>query len=175
MPTNNELAEKAKEAMANAAAKASDLKPIPVVSDEDAEDIAKLKAYVNGNNLAMTDGGKTYLRAEAWQYILRLKGVTPIFESASEVHSSKGANGKEVRQYIVTTSCELRDIATNNVISRATMIASNKETFLNNKPLYATWGMSQTRALSRAVRNVYGYLAVGAGFQATPWEEVNNG
>lgn len=171
--TNSNLVEQAMGAMSDAAEKASELSPMPLVDDSDAADIAKLKTYVNANKLAMEQGGKVYLKAEAWQYILRLKGVTPIFESNSEIHVSKGANGKDIRQYIVTTVCELRSLSNNTVISRAAIIASNQETFLKGKPLYATWGMSQTRALSRAVRNVYGYLATGAGFQATPWEEVN--
>lgn len=144
----------------------------PIASDGDIEVIAKLKNYVTRHKLAMSKDNKNYLRAEAWQYLLALKGVTPCFDSAAEVHTSRAANGKDVRQYIVTTICELKN-AEGKTISRAGMIASNYEKFLKDKPLYATWGMSQTRALSRAARNMFGYIAVGAGFEAVPWDEIN--
>ena len=170
----NDFTEMAMEAMAQATEQANNLTAEPILNDQDAKDVAKLKAYVRENKLALEREGKTYLRCEAWQYILAMKGLSPSFDSVSEVYESNGANGKKVRQYVVTTNCELKNKETGVTISRATMIASNYESFLKNKPLYATWGMSQTRALSRAVRNVYGYIAVGAGFQAVPWEEVQS-
>lgn len=170
--TNKDFTANAEQAMSEAAEQVNNLSSEPVLDDQDAKDIAKLKVYVRDNKLALEREGKTYLRAEAWQYILAMKHLTPTFESVSEVYESVGQNGKKYRQYIVTTVCELRN-ADGNTVSKATMLASNYETFLKGKPLYATWGMSQTRALSRAVRNVYGYIAVGAGFQAVPWEEIN--
>lgn len=166
------FAEVAKEGMAKAAEQVNNLTAEPILDDQDAKDIAKLKTYVRENKLALEREGKTYLRCEAWQYILAMKNLAPSFDSVSEVYESNGANGKKVRQYVVTTNCELKNKETGVTVSRATMIASNYEPFLKGKPLYATWGMSQTRALSRAVRNVYGYIAVGAGFQAVPWEEI---
>lgn len=147
------------------------LNSVPIVSDQDAQDIAKLKNFVTRNKLALEREGKVYLRCEAWQYVIAMKGLTPCFDSAAEVMVSKGANGKDVRQYVVTTVCELKN-KEGVTISRSMIMASNQEAFLKHKPLYATWGMSQTRALSRAARNIYGYLAVGAGFQAVPWEEL---
>lgn len=173
MMQNSEFVEQAKEAMGKAAEQANNLTAMPLLDDKDAQDMAKLKNYVRENKLALEKDGRAYLRVEAWQYILALKGLSPSFESASEVYESVAPNGKKIRQYMVTTVCELKDKKTGTAISRATMMATNYEKFLKDKPLYATWGMSQTRALSRAVRNVYGYIAVGAGFEATPWEEIN--
>lgn len=133
--------------------------------------VAKLKAFVNKHNLALESHGKYYLRAEAWQYLANLLGVYPAFDSAAEVQVSRSANGKDFRQYIVSTGCTLYD-KNHQEVSRATMIASNHEEFLKNKELFATWGMSQTRAFSRAMRNVFGYLVLAAGYQALPWEEL---
>lgn len=170
---NEDFVEKAKAGLEAATEEVNTmLNETPIADAEDIEIVAKLKNYVAKNKLAMVKDDKIYLRAEAWQYILAMKKVTPSFDSVAEVHTSRAANGKEVRQYIVTTVCELKN-QEGRTISRATIIASNREKFLKDKPLYATWGMSQTRALSRTVRNVYGYIAVGAGFQAVPWEEIN--
>ena len=169
----SEFTEQAMAGMAQAAEEINTtLTETPIADDTDIETIAKLKNFVTKHKLAMEQGGKVYLRAEAWQYLLALKKVTPVFDSAAEVHTSRAANGKDVRQYIVTTVCELKNTE-GKTISRAAIIASNYEAFLKDKPLYATWGMSQTRALSRATRNVYGYIAVGAGYQPVPWEEIN--
>lgn len=135
-------------------------------------DAEKLLAFVNKNKLALQKNGKTYLLAEAWQFVCRLKGLTPTFDSASEIESTTDREGKAIRYYIVTTTCRLCD--KNGVEkTRSTIVATSLEGFLSDKPAYAVWGMSETRALSRAVRNVYGYIARDAGFEATPWEEIN--
>lgn len=136
--------------------------------------IAMLKSFVNKHKLALEHGGKHYLRAEAWQYLANLLGVFPAFDSACEVMESRSPNGKDFRQYVVTTGCVLYNSA-HQEISRAMMVASNHEPFLRNKQLFATWGMSQTRAFSRAMRNVYGYLVLAAGYQPLPWEELGEG
>lgn len=136
--------------------------------------ITKLKAFVNKHNLALERGGKLYLRAEAWQYLANLLGLHPAFDSAAEVMESRAPNGKDFRQYVVTTGCTLYD-KDQHEVGRAMMIASNHEPFLRGKELFATWGMSQTRAFSRAMRNIYGYLVLAAGYQALPWEELGEG
>lgn len=157
-------------AMEQAAAKANANTGEPTVTGQD-EVIAKLRAFVNKHGLALERDGKRYLRVEAWQYLASLMGVTPAFDSAYEVMESRAPNGKDFRQYVVTTGCTLYD-KDRHEISRATMIASNYEPFLKGKMLFATWGMSQTRAFSRAMRNIYGYLVMAAGYQALPWEEL---
>lgn len=158
-------------APASAAAKAK--KP---VQSESQKEILNFKKFVENNGLALknSENGKVYLMADAWQYLCAMKGVTPTFESAEETRTIKI---KERNSYVeksvncVTTICRL--IGKNGVeISRSTMVASSDEKFLKDKPLYAVWGMSQTRAMARAIKNVYGYVARAAGFQTTPWEEV---
>lgn len=133
--------------------------------------VEKLKSFANKHDLVLSDGGKKYLRAEGWQYLANLLGVLPTFDSASETVTSRSQNGKDFRQYIVTTACILYD-KNGKEVSHATMIASNHEAFLRDKELFATWGMSQTRAFSRAMRNVFGYIVLAAGYQALPWEEL---
>lgn len=168
------------ESVKNALGKASDaintgVKEKPDVEAATAEgltDAEKLVRFVNKNGLALNKNGKTYLLAEAWQFVCRLKGLTPSFESSAEIENTQDKNGTSIRYYSVTTTCRLLD--KNGVErTRSTIIATSLEQFLKDKPAYAVWGMSETRALSRAVRNVYGYIARDAGYQATPWEEID--
>lgn len=133
-----------------------------------ASDVAKLKAFVNKNGLALNRGTKVYLLAEAWQFVAFMKGLVPTYESASE--TIELASGE--KQYTVTTTCRLLKKSTLEEVSRSTMIASSNEDFLKDKPNHAVWGMSETRAMSRAVKNIYGYIARDAGYQATPFEEI---
>ena len=59
-------------------------------------------------------------------------------------------------------------------IARSMMTARADEEWLKDKPEYAVYGMAQTRAISRAARNVFGWVALEAGFEAVPWEEINS-
>lgn len=117
--------------------------------------------FAEKHNLVVTDKrtGKQAVRCEVWQFLLNWKKVIPSFES-------------EWNEAGVVTTCKL----TNHKgmeISRSTTIASNTEEFLKDKPAYAVWGMSQTRALARAAKNVYGYLVMQAGYSATPSDELD--
>lgn len=136
-------------------------------------DAELLKAYVNKNGLALDKGGKTYLLAEAWQFVAHLKKLIPTYESVSEITETKDGGGKAIRYLTVTTTCRLLREDTLDEVSRSTIVATSLEGFLKDKPAYAVWGMSETRAFSRAIRNIYGYIARDAGYQATPWEEIN--
>lgn len=103
--------------------------------------------------------GKKAVRCEVWQFILENEQVTPSLESE---YSEAG----------IITTCRLFDKG-GKEISHSSTIASNTEPFLKDKPAYAVWGMSQTRALSRAAKNVYGHLVVMAGYSATPSDEMD--
>ena len=136
-------------------------------------DAALLRAFVTKNGLALKKGnGKVYLLAEAWQFVARLKGLIPSFESVSEFDTTVDGNGKAIRYLKVTTTCILKRVSDLEEVSRATIVATSLEQFLSDKPAYAIWGMSETRAMSRAIRNIYGYVAIDAGYQATPLEEI---
>lgn len=158
------------EANINSPAKAD--KPAENKAEKKPSDAEMLKAFVNKNGLALSKGNKTYLLAEAWQFVARLKGLTPSFESASDIVTTVDKEGKQMRYLQVTTVCILKDTKTLQEVSRSTIVATSLESFLRDKPAYAVWGMSETRALSRAIRNIYGYIARDAGYQATPWEEI---
>lgn len=146
--------------------KKDDTKP----KSSDPSDFEKFKSFVNQGNLAIKQSnGKLYLLAEAWLYLAHIKGLIP----SVKTRSFKMEDDDENEIVGVEAICELKDAKTNEVVSTSVMVASSDESFLQDKPLYAVYGMAETRAISRAVRNVYGYIAKGAGFESTPASEVD--
>lgn len=129
------------------------------------DDVSKLKAFVDGSGLAIKKAdGKTYLLAEVWQYIMVLKNLTARCECV-DTRDEKGV-------LVVTAQCIVTD-ENDNVVADGVMQARSDEQWLSDKPEFAVYGMAQTRAISRALRNRYGYLARACGFQATPVEEIS--
>lgn len=123
------------------------------------------RKFVNATGTAIkkTEGG-VYLKAEAWLYLAKLKGLTP----SLDVTPHRDTTGKLLW---VDAVCHLLD--KNGVeISKSAMMASKSEQFLKGLDDYAVYGMAETRAITRAVRNVYGYVAKGAGFESTPAIEM---
>lgn len=123
------------------------------------------RKFVNatGSAIKKQDGG-VYLKAEAWLYLAKLKGLTP----SLDITPHRNVNGKLVW---VDAVCHLYDVDGYEV-SKSTMMASREEAFLKDLDEYAVYGMAETRAITRAVRNVYGYVAKGAGFESTPAIEM---
>lgn len=123
------------------------------------------RKFVNATGTAIKKAeGGVYLKAEAWLYLAKLKGLTP----SLNVTPHRDTNGKLIW---VDAVCRLLDID-GIEISKSVMMASKEETFLKGLDDYAVYGMAETRAITRAVRNVYGYVAKGAGFESTPAIEM---
>ena len=121
--------------------------------------------YVNAAGLAIKRAdGSVYLRAEAWLYLAHLKGVTP----SVEIVPVYGDFGNIVR---CTSVCKLYN-KDGEEVSQAAMTASKNEVFLKDLDDYEVIGMAQTRSITRCLRNVYGYVVRGAGFESTPAVEV---
>lgn len=127
-------------------------------------DASKFKKFVESAKLAITigDDGKKYLLAEAWQYIIAMKQLNLECICTESHYNSVLA---------VTCICTLRD-ADDKVVSTGMMTASSNEEWLKDKGQYAMYGMAQTRAISRAVRNRYGYIARACGYDTTPFDEM---
>lgn len=126
------------------------------------QELASLKKFIEDNSLGLDDHGKKYVKVEVWQYLAQQHGLIPTY-------LSEEVNYGEV--YGVKTTCLLRN-SQGQEISRSTMIACRDEDWLKEKDRFAVMGLSETRAFARAVKNIYGYLLVALGFNATPWEEI---
>lgn len=129
-------------------------------------DMLALKTFIEKNKLGVSDGGRKYVKVEVYQYIAQMKGLLPTFLTEE--------NYREDKTYFCRTTCILRTVD-GLEISRSTMLADKKEEFLKDKDNFAVMGLSETRALARAVKNIYGYLLTAIGYQATPLEEIRKG
>ena len=135
------------------------------ISPEQQEAISQLlalKNFIEKNHLGLKDGDKKYVKVEVWQYLAQQRGLIPTFLSEELTYGDV---------YGVKTTCILHT-QQGQEVSRSTMIATRDEQFLADKDRFAVMGLSETRAFARAVKNIYGYLLVSLGFNATPWEEI---
>lgn len=119
--------------------------------------------------LVVSKDGKQYLRAEAWQYLLSQVGLIPSCECITMVHTN-GQGEQEFKGVKVEVTLMRKEDGT--PLSKSMMVARCEEDWLKDKAEYAVYGLAQTRAISRAARNVFGWVAVEAGFEAVPWEEM---
>lgn len=122
-----------------------------------------LRNFIEANKLGVSDGNRKFVKVEAYQFIANMKGLIPTFSMVDGV----GENG-----YYCKATCYLK--RDNVEVSRSTMMAEKGETFLCDKDKFAVMGTAQTRALARAVKNIYGYMLAAIGYQATPLEEIDN-
>lgn len=131
--------------------------------------IQSTKEFAVKTHNVITSNGKSYVKAPVWQYLAHSLGVIPEFHFDDE---NTGAVPRKFSDtYVVICTCTL--YKDNKQFSECCMIASSDEEFLHDKDAYAVWGMAQTRAFSRAMKNVYGWVVEAAGFCSTPLEEIN--
>jgi len=109
-------------------------------------------------------GGKEHLMIEAWQTIATWYGVTVSIDYCQPVKDDdEVAAGFEARAIAVTpTGREVGAIA----------YCGYDETNWRSKPAFQLASMAQTRACSKALRLCLGWVAVVAGYSATPAEEM---
>lgn len=139
---------------------------------EQSENItAKFCRFISAHpQLVIGKDGKQYLRCEAWQYLISLAGLVPSCNCITMVHRPQGEEEKFVGVKVEVELVNKQGLT----IARSMMTARADEEWLKDKPEYAVYGMAQTRAISRAARNVFGWVALEAGFEAVPWEEINS-
>ena len=132
-----------------------------------AKDIAKVTRETV-RSLAISIGGsrEKYLPFPGWQVIAAAAGCTV---SAGDVQAiAGGVGGVMARGRVIRAS----DGA---VIAEAIGIVGNDEPAWAKRPLYARYGMAQTRAAARAARNAFGFILtlIDKNLCGTPAEEVS--
>jgi hypothetical protein len=137
-----------------------DLAVDPEVALASAQKAAKALLKVVSQKRQIVINGKRYLTFEDWQTIGRFYGVT-----VGVAATTKGANGYEARAVVYN--------AGGAVISAAEAICTRSERKWQGRDEYAIKSMAQTRACAKALRNVLAWVAVLAGFEGTPAEEVD--
>lgn len=118
-----------------------------------------LMNVVKQKRLAKRIGPRDYLLVEAWTCLGSLVGVY-----ARTAWSKPLEDGWEAKVDVVT-----RD---GMVIGGAEAECLRSEKNWKNRDDYALRSMAQTRAMGKALRMTLGFIAVLAGFEATPAEEM---
>lgn len=103
-------------------------------------------------------GGKDYLYFEHWITIARFFNATVGIES-----TTKTSTGWEAKAIVYQNG---------QIIGSAEASCNNDEQNWKNKPDFQRKSMAQTRAASKALRQIFGYIPVLAGIEATPAEEL---
>jgi len=133
-----------------------------------ASEMAKvLQGIVNQADLARSFGGKKkHLEYEAWQTIGQFFNCSPVTEWTRPIKDNDQIIGWEARVNIVNNE--------GRVIASAENMCMRDEPNWKTKPNYALRSMAQTRAGGKAFRSVFAFVAVLAGYSATPLEEMDS-
>jgi hypothetical protein len=124
-----------------------DLAVDPEVALASAQKAATALLKVVSQKRQIVINGSRYLTFEDWQTIGRFYGITVGVESTTRAAT---------------------------VISAAEGICTRSERKWKDRDEYALKSMAQTRACAKALRNVLAWVAVLAGFEGTPAEEMTN-
>lgn len=109
--------------------------------------------------------GEQYLEFEDWQTLGKFYGLA-VKITATEPVNLDGVVGFLAKASVV-------HIPTGQEISAAEAMCLNDERNWRGKPLFQLRSMAQTRAGSKAFRNVLAWVVVLAGYRPTPSEEMS--
>ena len=124
----------------------------------------ELTAIVSSRERKLILGDKQYLFFEDWQTIGKFYGVTAKVISTEELKEDEKLVGFLAHAVAVVQDHE---------ISAADGECTRDESNWRDKPRFQLRSMAQTRACSKALRNCLGWVAVLAGYEPTPAEELD--
>lgn len=125
----------------------------------------ELAGLIKEKKLSTNIEGKQFVNVEGWCYAGAAIGLVPIITEVKDLSKEN-----ETKYW---ATCEVRNIATGQVVSIGHAICSNKERKKRSFDEYAICSMAQTRAEGKAYRLLLGWLMKAAGFEATPAEEMD--
>jgi len=110
-------------------------------------------------------GEKEHLEIEAWQFIAAKEGATASITDDREIRDKDGNFlGFEASAAVMRNG---------ECLTEAKHECTIDEKNWAGRPRYALRGMAQTRAMSRACRNRYAWIARMGGFAGTPADEMS--
>lgn len=118
-----------------------------------------LKTFIAQQGLVSKISGRDYIVVEGWQMLGMMLNVTP-----GSVVTEKLDDGW-------SATCELHD-RNGRVVGMGEAECLTTERTWKSRDDYARKSMAQTRAIGKAYRNTFGFIAKAAGFEATPAEEM---
>lgn len=124
-----------------------------------------LMKVVRSQHLASNISGKEYLHVEAWTTLGAMVGLSARTEWSRPIN---GADGKQIGYEAAVEVVNSQGI----VIARSEAQCTRSERTWAGRDDYALRSMAQTRAMGKALRMPLGFIAVLAGYEATPMEEM---
>jgi len=124
-----------------------------------------LKRVITNQKMSVRIGQSDYVKVEGWTTLGALLGVFTKVESTNELTDDEG----------VSQGWEAAVVVVNNQgveIGRAEAQCLRAEKNWKGRDDFALRSMAQTRAMGKALRMVLGWIAVMAGYEATPAEEM---
>jgi len=110
-------------------------------------------------------GGKQYLYFEDWQTLGKFYGLTAKIVSSEEIREDGKLIGFLAYAVVLANDIE---------VSAADAECTYDEPNWGKKPRFQLRSMAQTRACAKALRNCLGWVAVLAGYEPTPAEEMTH-
>jgi hypothetical protein len=129
------------------------------IMEQTAKVATALKKFVKEQGLMSNISGRDYVVVEGWQMLGMMLGVTP-----GKVNTRPVEQGWEA-------TVELHD-RNGRIIGQGDAECLETEKLWSKRDDYARKSMAQTRAIAKAFRNTFGFIAKAAGFEATPAEEM---
>ncbi|MBO7717964.1 hypothetical protein J6S37_00505 [Candidatus Saccharibacteria bacterium] len=123
-----------------------------------------LKTLIMDKKLYTPIQGKNYINVEGWQIAGALVGITPFVEKVEQLQSAPG-------EYKYRAEVSLRD-KEGKTVGYGMALCSNREPGKKGFAEYAVMSMAQTRAVGKALRMSLGWLLKVAGYETTPYEEM---
>lgn len=140
-------------------------RPPDVVLQEATEAAKALKHVIDNKAKKVIFNGNVYLEFEDWQTVAKFYGATVKVSDTKFVEYGE-VKGFEARAVVI-------NVSTGMEISGAEAMCLNDEPNWKKKPLFQLKSMAQTRASAKALRNVFAWVVVLAGYKPTPAEEMD--
>lgn len=124
-----------------------------------------LKQFVQQQKLTVRIGQSDHIRVEGWQILSPILNVTPSVTETRQIVEDEKVVGYEAW-------AELRDTRSGGVVGTGKSRCMRSESRWAKADEFQVESMAQTRAIGKAYRNTFGFIAKAAGFEATPAEEL---
>lgn len=137
----------------------------PIKAIEEAQAIiSAMSNKCQGDKFIANIQGKKYPKVEWWTTVGAVKGLFPYLVSNVRLDRED--------ELIYEARVEIRNVLNQQAITSAEAVCSSKESRWRGRDEYAIKSMAQTRATAKAYRIGLSFLAVMAGLEPTPAEEV---
>lgn len=124
-----------------------------------AEIAGALKQFVKKQGLTVNIKGREYIEVGGWQMLGMMLGVVPVVTGTRRVDDGWEA----------VAELRARD---ERVVGAGEAECLSTEKDWKSRDDYARRSMAQTRAIGKAYRNTFGFIAKAAGYEALPAEEA---